>query len=217
MHDKARTTAEDRVKLVFARRREAHVAPLLEADELFVAEVPAPRPLVEISSHRALVANLRRADLDRGERDRGIQLRDLGVLREIDQLHRGADFQASARHRRDGRVQRPLDVDDPIRLGDVVFQSREQILAACERHHLFGLRAERADRFFFVPGIDVRKRFHSSSPRYVRRCASVCRIFAGVSGRLRTVTPMAFRTALAMAAAVDTVGGSPIPITPRSD
>ena len=38
----------------------------------------------------------------------------------------------------------------------------------------------------------------------------------GCSGRLRIVAPVAFRTALAIADAVETVGGSPMPMTPRS-
>ena len=39
---------------------------------------------------------------------------------------------------------------------------------------------------------------------------------AACSGRLRIVAPVALLTALAIAADVDTVGGSPMPITPRA-
>ena len=76
--------------------REAPVAALLEADELLVAEVPAARPLVEVAADGPLVPDLRRADFDRRRRDRGIQPRDLGVLGDVDHLHRRADAQAAA-------------------------------------------------------------------------------------------------------------------------
>jgi hypothetical protein len=77
------------------------------------------------------------------------------VLGEIGDLHRRADFQTAARRRRDGRVERRLDVDDAVRLRDVVFQTREQVLAAGQRHDLVGVRAERADGFLLGPRIDV--------------------------------------------------------------
>lgn len=44
---------------------------------------------------------------------------------------------------------------------------------------------------------------------------SAVRIRCGCSGRLRIVTPVALRTAFAIAAAVGTVGGSPTPMMPR--
>ena len=65
MDDVARPVAEDGVELVFSFRREAPVTALLVADELFVAEVPAPRTLVDVAADRALVPDLRRADFDR--------------------------------------------------------------------------------------------------------------------------------------------------------
>ena len=87
MDDVARAVvAEDRVILVLAGRREAAVAALLEADELLVAEVPAPRPLIDVPADRTLVADLRRPDLPRRVDDCGVQFRGLCVLREVDDL-----------------------------------------------------------------------------------------------------------------------------------
>src|SRR5439155_23626919 len=45
--------------------------------------------------------------------------------------------------------------------------------------------------------------------------ASAARTLSGVIGRERTRTPMALNTALAMAAAVGMLGGSPRPIIPQ--
>ena len=77
---KRRAAAEDGVELVLARRREAGVAALLEADELLVAEVPAARALIQVAADGSLVADLRRAHFDRRRRDRRIHAPDLGVL-----------------------------------------------------------------------------------------------------------------------------------------
>ena len=63
MDDVARSVvAEDGVILVLAVHGEAARAALLVADELFVAEVPAARTLVDVAADRALIADLRRAD-----------------------------------------------------------------------------------------------------------------------------------------------------------
>ena len=71
--------------------REAGGAALLEADELLVAEVPAARPLIEVAADGALVADLRRADLDGRRGDRRIHLGDLCVLGQVVDGHRRAD------------------------------------------------------------------------------------------------------------------------------
>src|SRR6476620_5799618 len=105
MHDEARAASEDRVELVLACRGEALIAALLEADELLVAEVPATRALIQVAADSPLVPNLRCADFDRGERDCGIQLGDLWMLGQVCHLHRGADFQSTARHRADRGVE----------------------------------------------------------------------------------------------------------------
>ena len=63
--------------------------------------------------------------------------------------------------------------------------------------------------------VDVGKGLHSVPPRAVLRRAPSSTV-SGVIGRLRMRTPVALATALAMAAAVEIVGGSPSPMTPRS-
>jgi MFS family permease len=74
----------------------------------------------------------------------------------------------------------------------------------------------RGDRhcFLFVRGIDVGKGLQFVPPAF--SCSIAASTLCGCSGRLRIVAPVALRTALAIADAVDTVGGSPMPITPRS-
>src|SRR5689334_7557402 len=104
MDDEAGPAAEDRVELVFSLRRETDVPPFLEADELLVAEVPATRALIEVAADGSLIADLRRADLDCGMRDRRVQLGDLGVFGKVDELHRGANLQPAAGCRRYRRV-----------------------------------------------------------------------------------------------------------------
>src|SRR5262249_61391704 len=131
----------------------------------------------------------------------------------VDDAYGRADLQTAVRRRRNRRVERVLDVDDAVGLRDVVLQPREQVLAAGEREDLPAFGPERGNRVLLGRRVDVGKGFHSVPPAF---CASMAaRIFAGVSGRLRIVTPVALRTALAIAADVDPVGGSPIPMTPR--
>src|SRR5439155_18631543 len=89
--------AEDGMVLILSADREAAVAALFEADELFVAEVPAARPLVEVAADRALIANLRRADFARRFHDRRIETADLRVLGEIGHPHGGANPQTAFR------------------------------------------------------------------------------------------------------------------------
>ena len=142
---------------------EKHRVPaLLEADELLVAEVPAPRPLIEIAADRPLIADLRRADFDRRRDDRGIQPRDVGVLGQIDHLHGRADPQAAV-DRGHRRLERALHVDEAIGLRDVVLHPRQQVLAAADRQRLLELRRERGDRVLLVGRVDVSKRFHEAS------------------------------------------------------
>src|SRR5207248_5686936 len=95
MHDVRRPVAENGMELILTRGCETGVAALLEADELLVAVIPAPRPLIDVAADSALIADLRRADVARRFDERRIQLRDLRVLGEIDDFHRGADLQAA--------------------------------------------------------------------------------------------------------------------------
>src|SRR5215472_2218055 len=127
MHDKTRAPAENRVKLVLARNGEARVSALLEADELFIAEVPATRPLIEIAAHGRLVPNLRRPNFDGRGADGRIHPSYLCVLGKVNHLAGGADPK-SAVQRSDRGLKRALHIDKPIRLRDIVFQSRQKVL-----------------------------------------------------------------------------------------
>ena len=99
MNDVAGAIAEDRVELVLAFHREAARAALLQAVELFVAEVPAARPLHDVAADRAHVADLRRADAFGRRDERGKQLSRRRMLGKIDDLRRRADAQSAIRRR----------------------------------------------------------------------------------------------------------------------
>src|ERR1019366_5022127 len=68
MHDVARTSAKDRMKLVLARGRKTNVPAILEAREP-VAKIPAPGPLANIARQRSGVANLWRPNFFGGFRE----------------------------------------------------------------------------------------------------------------------------------------------------
>ena len=213
MDDVARAAAEDGVVLVLAIHGEAPRAPLLEARELLVAEVPAPRALREVAAYRPGVANLRRADFLGGLHERGVLLRGLGVLDELDERDGRADAQPAVGRCRD-RLVEVLHVHQPVGLGDVVFHQAEKVHPAGDRQDLAPLRAERGDRFLLRRSIDISKRFHSVPLAF--SCSMAASTVSGVIGRFLTRAPVAFETALATAAAVEIVGGSPSPTTPRS-
>src|SRR4030095_4043771 len=102
---------------------------LLQARELLVAEIPATWPLIEVAADGPGVANLRRAASLRGLHERGVQARDVGIRHEIGERDRGANAQASIGGFADGAIE-VLDVDDPLRLRDVVLHQREEVTAA---------------------------------------------------------------------------------------
>src|SRR5215471_15449047 len=119
MHDVARSAvSENRVKLILAGRREAAISALLEADEFFIAEIPAARTLIDVAADGSGVPDLRGSDLSGSRGKRRIRPRDLLVFDQIDDLHRRADLDASVRSARHGRFERILDVHDAVGLLD---------------------------------------------------------------------------------------------------
>src|SRR5262249_29051363 len=215
MHDvTGPAVSENRMELILARRREAAIPALLETDEFFIAEIPAAWPLIDVAADRSGVTDLRRSDLAGSGGKHGIQSGNLLVLEQIHDLHGRADLHASVGSAHGGGFERILDVYDAIGLLDIVLHSREQIHAARERKgRSTGFQC--GDGFFLVGRVYVSEGFHRVPPAlWVSLMASST--LCGVNGRLRIVAPEALRTAHAIAAAVDTVGGSPIPITPRS-
>ena len=166
---------------------------------------------MQVAADRAHVADLRRADVLGRGRERGILPAHGGVLGEIGQLR--PPRRCAVRRRRPLIVGvEVLDVDEPLGRDDVVLHQAEQIHAAGERQDAAALGGERRDRFLLVRRVDVGEGFQFVPPA---RSSSVSSL-SGVIGMLRIVTPVALRTALAMAAAVATAGGSPMPMTPRS-
>src|SRR6516165_2381830 len=104
------------MELILARRREAAIAALLEADEFFIAEIPAARALIDVASDSAGIPDLRRSDFSGCGCKQWIRPRDFLVLDEVDDLHRGADFHAAVGSAYGRSFERILDVDDPVGL-----------------------------------------------------------------------------------------------------
>src|SRR5206468_2957907 len=106
-----------------------------------------------------------------------------------------------------------LDVHDALRRVDVVLHPGQQVLSAGERKG-DALELQGGNGVLLRRSVDVGEGLHSVPP--ARCCSSAASTLCGCNGSDRIGAPVAFRTALAMADAVDTVGGSPMPITPRS-
>ena len=82
MNDVAGAVAKDGVYWFSpstAKQRE----PPFEAVELFVAECPAARPLVQVSSNRTDIPDLRRSHFGSCIRERGVYPPRIGIGREI--------------------------------------------------------------------------------------------------------------------------------------
>ena len=156
---------------------------------------------------------LGRAHLGRGLDERRVQARGARVLDELDERGGGADAQPAVRHGRDRPVE-VLDVHEAVRLRHVVLHQAEQVHAAGDGQDPAPPGAERGERLLLVRGVDVGKGFHFTPP--IRCGSSAVSTLAGVIGRCRMRAPIAFDTALAIAAAVEIVGGSPSPTTPRA-
>src|ERR1700735_1980427 len=105
-----------------------------------------------------------------------------------------------------------LHVHEQSRAGDVVFHLAEDVDAARQEASL--ISGQRDSAIDAVRG-GVLERLHAVVPTFLT-LPSAASTRAGVMGRLLTRTPMALATALAIAAAVGMVAGSPMPITPRS-
>src|SRR5215831_16370922 len=85
MHDVARSiVSENGMKLILARRRKAAVAALLETDEFFIAEIPAPGTLIDVPADGSGVSDLRRPDFSRSAGKRRVRSRDLLVFHQVD-------------------------------------------------------------------------------------------------------------------------------------
>src|SRR5262249_42483089 len=106
-----------------------------------------------------------------------------------------------------------LDVDHPLRRDQVIFHEGQQIGSAGKDLGVTPIRRQQAQRLLHRVRAHVLEAVHALSPFCAPPKAANTR--AGVSGNMGTRTPMAFATALLMAAPGETTGGSPSPITPR--
>src|SRR5262249_30300440 len=106
----------------------------------------------------------------------------------------------------------PVEAHDLLRLCDVLLLEVVQVGAAGEQLGLAPLLVEQGQSRRQGGRLMVGEVLHWAFPPFAR--ASSTRF--GVSGMNGTRTPRALCTALPIAAAVEMVGGSPIPMTPRS-
>src|SRR5262249_36285677 len=103
--------------------------------------------------------------------------------------------------------------DDLVRPRDVFLLPVQQVGAAGQQLGGAPGLIEQADGLRRRRGPVVGEVFHDCFPPFAARAASTR---SGLKGECGTRTPMAFMMALPMAALVEIVGGSPMPMTPRS-
>ena len=210
--DRACVVPEDRVELVLARLREALGPALLEALELGRAEVPAARPLAEIAREGRRVADLRR----RGSEARVGEGGQLGsqALGHCREGHESTNGNAAGRVSLNGRVggQSP-QIDDEVG-GEVVFLDSIEKFGPGPLHFgrnlLLSRRGHLSRGIFPASWLDPFEAPHALTSRF-GTFPSASRILAGVIGRAVGRMPVAWAIALATAAAVGTVAGSPMP------
>ena len=128
-----RTTTDDRVVLVLARRRVTLRTALLQADDFFESEIPATWPLAKIAADRAEVTDLRRRDRVCRFRESGKTLAHTGVFFELSQRNERADSEPATIQRDLIEPTDPLQIDQPGRTRRVVFHGGQQILPAGNR------------------------------------------------------------------------------------
>src|SRR5207248_1775377 len=105
-----------------------------------------------------------------------------------------------------------VEADDLLRLGDVLLLQVVQVGAAGQQLGRAPGGVEQPDHGVNRFGPVVGEVLHEFPP-FLARAA---RTRSGVNGAYGTRTPRALWTALPMAAQVEMVGGSPMPMTPRS-
>src|SRR5262249_35186706 len=141
-----------------------------------------------------------------GRRESGICLLEPGMRGDRRERRQGADFRGRAR----------LDIGDALhpRDGDHRGRGIEALLHAVEENDASGLEGRvgldgLARRIVERAGLDQDEGFHDRPP--FRPSSTAARTTSGVIGMRRMRAPTAWETALAIAAAVGTVAGSPIP------
>jgi hypothetical protein len=200
---------------------------------VFVAEVPATVALAKIAAQRAHVANLRPTNLAGGVGQGREKLFQFGMIGYVSEFDRGSNAHHPLGTCRKIRHVNPreswfldeVEADHFFGLSDVFFLQVEQIGAAGEQFRRSPAVVEQGKGSFQGSWSVVGEVFHSrcSCRLFDSRC---CRGYffpckaastrSGLNGVRGTRTPRALQMALPIAAAVLMVGGSPIPITPRS-
>src|SRR5437879_8516496 len=95
MADGAQLATNDGVVSFIAGDGVAEVATLLVAIEIFAAEEPAPRPLIDVATQRAKVADQRRSNRLRRLGQERNRLLNVSRFDDVGQRRRGADGDAA--------------------------------------------------------------------------------------------------------------------------
>src|SRR5687768_14927105 len=96
VYDIARAAAQDCMKTPIARNRVAERASFAQAIEVRRSEVPAERPLADVTGQRTRIANLRRSRFARCIRKDQQFFPHRGMLFEIGEPRQGADAKPAA-------------------------------------------------------------------------------------------------------------------------
>src|ERR1017187_9210031 len=166
--------------------------------------------LGEVSAHGGHIADLLGPDFRRGLMQTGKRPLDVRVSLNFRNRDEGADGPCLLPAHDFVQAGQRLDVHQDAGADQVILEQAQQVIAAGEigaicRHEFVGTLGRM--------GSGILKGVHTATAGTLPSAAST---FAGVIGRLETRTPRALATALAMAAAVGPVAGSPMPMTPRS-
>src|ERR1035438_8881518 len=182
-----------------------------------MAEVPATRMLREVSPYSGDIADLLRPDFCRGLVQTGKRLFDGRIPLDFRNRHERPDGPGLLPAYDFVQPGQRLDVHQDAGADEVILEQAQQVVAASEigavgGHEFVGALGRM--------GGGVLKSVHvvvaGTLPSAASTFAGAGGAFGGLSGRLETRTPRALATAFAMAAAVGTVAGSPMPMTPRS-
>src|SRR3989441_13128481 len=127
------------------------------------------------------------------------------VTRQLAKRRCGADADSFPRGLNAFQLGDVAQADDTAWRGKVLFERGHQVSATGENLRFTPLVAEQRGGFLQCAWCGVFKRFHAATPPF----CNTARTRSGVKGKWGARTPIAFATALAMAAPGDMTGGSP--------
>src|ERR1035438_5635009 len=174
------------------------------------AVIPAARPLAQVAAGRPHVADLRARDAHHGTMQRRIFSAHGGVPSEFIESNRRADSQSLGRMVNAAQLLNAFDIHHAFGSVDEILHQADLIRTAGENIRFTPLGSQQSQRVMQSGRACIFEGLHYAV--LLSRAASTR---AGVSGTLGALTPMAFATALAIAAIPPMAHGSPNPTTPR--